>query len=117
MSPPLHHDWRLEDEPFPFAGRSLAPQTDPTQLSYYLDFYEWQDPDALAGLRADGTIQIGALQAAETTTVLISGSSGSGRSSVRNLLVYELIKQAATPPIVLDVRVKLSPDRKQVAMA
>jgi hypothetical protein len=125
MSLVLINDWKLQANPFPHAGRSLAPQADPTQLGYYLDFYDWQTTDLLNGLAPNGSIDVSGLKSSDTVTILISGATGSGRSSVKNLLLYELEQASLAAaggaadhkPIVLDVRVPLSTDQKQVALA
>lgn len=116
-------DWRLTKEPFPHAGKSLAPQTDPSQRGYYLDFYNWNTGNLLGGLSPTGDIDVSALRMAETVTVLISGTAGSGRSSVKNLLLYAL-EQAATQsaghghtPFILDIPVEISTNQQPVAVA
>jgi len=118
-------EWRLQAHPFPHAGVSLSPRADPGQLAYYLDFYEWHSAGLLNGLGPGGSIDVSALRSSETVTILISGAKGSGRSSVKNLLLYELEKASQNPdsggalrpaPIILDVKVPLSSDQKQAAI-
>jgi len=114
--------WQLDGEPFPHAGRSLAPQTDPSQLAFYLDLYSWQTSKLLAGLPPNGDIDVSALRTGGTVTILISGAAGSGRSSMKNLLIYALERAAlaggaGTRPIILDIPVALSPDQQQAARA
>lgn len=116
MSPPLHATWSLTSDPFPFAGRSLSPRDDPGELNYYLNLYNWAEGENFKGLAADGTVEIEPLPGYETTTILISGESGSGRSSVKNLLVYQLAKDKDPAPVLLDIPVPPSANRHQVAL-
>src|SRR3954465_15808352 len=102
VNPPFRVDWELQGDPFPCAGRTLSPQNDVNQLSLYLDFYNWEEADLFGGLGPDGTIQIIAPPGNATTTILISGQTGSGRSSVKNLIIYALEQDKNPKPIVLD---------------
>jgi hypothetical protein len=96
-------------------GKSLSPGDDPRQLSYYLDFYDWNEAEIFSGLADDGSVRVNALPGSSPITIIISGEAGSGRSSIKNLLVYQL-KQGKNPaPIVLDVPVPPSPTRQGVA--
>lgn len=111
----MHADWHLQTDPFPFVGASLSPQNDPGQLAYYLDLYDWSQAGIFGGLNQDGSIQSLSLPESSPTTILISGEVGSGRSSMKNLLVFELQKGKNPLPVVLEVPVPPSPSRQQVA--
>ena len=111
----MHADWHLRTDPFPFVGTSLSPQNDPGQLAYYLDLYDWSEAEIFAGLRQDGSIRILSVPELSPTTILISGEVGAGRSSMKNLLLFELQKGKDPAPVVLDVPVPPSPSRQQVA--
>ncbi|HEX8364626.1 MAG TPA: hypothetical protein VF603_05010 [Allosphingosinicella sp.] len=111
----MRTDWHLRSDPFPFVGKSLSPDNDPGQLRYYLDFYDWGEAEMFTGLAEDGTVRVRPLPGVSPITVIISGEAGSGRSSIKNLLVYQL-KQGRDPAtIVLDVPVPPSPTRQDVA--
>lgn len=111
----MHTDWQLQTDPFPFVGASLSPQNDPGQLAYYLDLYDWTEAELFAGLAPDGSIRIVSTPETAPTTILISGEAGSGRSSMKNLLLFELQKGKTPAPVVLDVPVPPSPTRQHVA--
>jgi hypothetical protein len=111
--------WQLNSNPFPHAGLSLTPHKDPAQLGFYLDLYNWHTRRLLAGLSPGGDIDVNALRSGGTVTVLISGTAGSGRSSMKNLLIYALeraaLAETGAKPIILDVPVVPSPDQQSVA--
>src|ERR1044072_9066262 len=113
----MRPEWQLRDNPFAFVGRSLSPRDDAKQLALYLDFYDWSQADLFNGLDANGSIKFIAPQNNATTTILISGESGSGRSSIKNLLVYELEKSKNPAPIVLVLTVPASPTLEKLATA
>lgn len=125
MTMVLLRDWQLQTNPFSHAGVSLTPQADSNQLDYYLDFYDWKTHDLLSGLSPKGAVDVSKLRSAHTVTILISGIVGSGRTSVKNLLLYELEKVAVAAgrgipdsrPIVLEVKVPLSTDQQKAALA
>lgn len=113
----LHPDWNLKRDPFPCTGRSLSPRDQPEDLSYYLDLYEWREAGHLRGLEPDGSIRIEAIADVVSTTILISGESGSGRTSIKNLLLYQFEKNANPAPIALELAVPPSASADQLAIA
>jgi len=101
-----HETWRLARDPFPNADSSLAPMKHPDHLDYYFDFYEWRDQARLKGISAEGRIEILQLSV-NTTTILISGPTGCGRSSLENLLLYEITELAQSAPLILSLKLRV----------
>jgi hypothetical protein len=95
-----HPDWRLQANPFPSASAALSPLNDVGQLTYYFDFYEWRDTGRVARIDAQGRVQVFQIGGDSTTTFLISGPTGCGRSSLENLILFELAERSGTPLVV-----------------
>lgn len=100
-----HPGWKLNSNPFPSASAALAPLNDAAQLIYYFDFYEWRDASRAAHIDDTGRVRVFQLGASPTTTFLISGPTGCGRSSLENLIMFEVAQRSGAP---LVVRQKLS---------
>ncbi|HEX8063987.1 MAG TPA: hypothetical protein VF535_12315 [Allosphingosinicella sp.] len=81
--------------------------SDSGQLSYYFDFYEWRDTGRVAYIDAQGRVQVFQLASGPTMTFLISGPTGCGRSSLENLILFELAQRSGEP-LVVSQRLSLS---------
>jgi hypothetical protein len=86
---------------FDYAAGALNPTENERHLKYYFDFYEWIDKDSINSLAETGRIKhIQWPNPDKPIVILISGSAGCGRSSLQNLLVYELEKRSKVKPII-----------------
>src|SRR4051812_9021217 len=83
--------WNLPDDPFAYACEPLSPIDSLVDLDYYYDFYEWVDKAIVGTLAPTGRIASWQIaQPGRMMLLLISGAQGCGRSSLKNLLLYEL---------------------------
>src|SRR5271166_5718821 len=115
MSAECLHAWNLAVDPFESASRPLAP---PADLTNYFDFYVWLDKSRLSSLADDGRIKIGDLSTGRRMmTLLLSGAQGCGRTSLKNLLRYELTQRSPAPSLVVEFVVTPVINRGQVALS
>jgi len=87
--------------------RPLDPKVDGRLLSYYFDVYDWTSASQLGGFgAAEGLKSMpvrGDAPGAMPVLILVSGPSESGRSSLANLLVFEIAKACAAEPFVCPI--------------
>lgn len=103
---------------FEYGGGPLNPFAEENRyhLRYYFDVYDWMDPHAVDGLNGDGRLRVferGSGQ--KPMIVLISGFQGTGRTSLKNLLLFEIATRSAKEPIVTEIKISLTTDRAQDA--
>lgn len=109
--------WKLPADPFAYAQEPLAPLDRELDLGIYYDFYQWVDDAALGKLAPNGRISswhIG--QQGKMTVMLISGEQGCGRSSLKNLLLFELADRCKPAPIVAEYLAQPSTNRTSIAI-
>lgn len=118
MAPGTFQSWNFKANPFAYSRGPLQPNVDQAQLSYYFDFYAWNNQAALDGLAPDGRVKnLVADTDGQTMTFLISGAGGCGRSSMKNLLLYELGTRAQSGLLTVEALANLSISRAQSAMS
>jgi hypothetical protein len=87
----------------------LRPRKDELALRYYFDLYTWARRDSLGPLADDGRIQAfpdGGNSLG--TAIVISGLSGTGRTSLEELLLYEIAHRSGSKSIVTDYSIQVS---------
>lgn len=92
----------------------LKPNTDAAHLEFYFDLYAWKS-ERLNGIEPNGRLRVFTPDDTQMMTLLISGARGCGRTSLRNLLIYEIQHHAKEKPIVVDYEIALANDEKQNA--
>ena len=109
--------WNLPHDPFAYACEPLSPIDSLVDLDYYYDFYEWVDKAIVGTLAPTGRIASWQIaQPGRMMLLLISGAQGCGRSSLKNLLLYELADRLKPAPIVAEYTIAPSTDPSQSAL-
>jgi len=85
-------------------------------LRYYFDFYDWMDRGAIAVIQENGRLRVFARpRSDQPMVVLISGFRGTGRTSVKNLLLYEIATRTRGVPVVTEFKISMTAQRAQDA--
>lgn len=110
---------RVEDgQPvqFDYTKGPLSPETNPNHLQYYFDIYKWSNAQLLGNMGSDGRLKAFPEQIGRPgMIVVISGFNGTGRTSLINLLRYEIKKRADPAPFVIEYSIQITGDRIQDA--
>ena len=102
---------------FDYTAGPLNPETNPQHLQYYFDLYEWFDAQQFGRIGPDGRLVVFPAQVNRPgTIVVISGFTGTGRTSLINLLLFEIRQRALSAPIVTKYPVRITSNRRLEAM-
>jgi hypothetical protein len=101
---------------FDFTAGPLSPEGNPSHLQYYFDIYKWSDSQLVGNIGADGRLRAFPDQVGRPGMIIvISGFSGTGRTSLINLMRYEIRKRANPAPLVIEYSIQITGDRIQDA--
>ena len=102
---------------FRYTSGPLDPRMSDGYLKLFFNLYKWMDKVAIEGLNAEGRlVRLDRLRADHAMLVLISGVSGSGRTSVRNLLLYEIEQRLQHSLLLVEYPVRVVDDPQQNAI-
>jgi hypothetical protein len=88
----------------PVFTQELKPNLNPQLLSYYFDLYDWRDSPLVRQIsRLDAFDRFERAKDRQPTMVLVSGTGGTGRGSLTNLVLYKINEVHAETPIVVEV--------------
>jgi hypothetical protein len=111
---------RMEDGQlirFDYTAGPLTPEINPHHLQYYFDIYDWSDTQQVGNIGPDGRLVNFPTQVGRPgIIVVISGFAGTGRTSLINLLLYEIKNRASSTPIITKYPIKITSNRRQDAM-
>src|SRR5262245_58197011 len=80
---------------FDYIQGPLTPQQNAFHLAYYFDLYKWSDPDQLGRMGQDGRVAAFPDRFGQPGMIIvISGTAGTGRTSLENLLLFEIAERA-----------------------
>jgi hypothetical protein len=116
---PFSHELTIAGQPvrFDYLQGALAPHEHAWHLNYFFDIYKWVDHEQLGKLGIDGRIRTFPDRADRPGLIIvISGASGAGRTSLENLLRFEIASRAQSPPIVTEYRIGVTSKRAQDAL-
>ena len=86
---------------FDYQKGPLDPKASPVDLEYYFDLYAWDDSKQLGPLAPNGRInEFPSRGGVYGSIIVISGVSGTGRTSLEELLLFEIASRSKSPPIV-----------------
>ena len=102
---------------FDYTAGPLTPEAYPHHLQYYFDLYDWSDTQQLGNIGPDGRLVTFPNQVGRPGMIIvISGFNGTGRTSLINLLLYEIKHRAPSGLIVTKYPIKITSSRRQDAM-
>src|SRR5689334_19008496 len=103
---------RMEDGQlirFDYTAGPLTPEINPHHLQYYFDIYDWSDTQQVGNIGPDGRLVNFPTQVGRPgIIVVISGFAGTGRTSLINLLLYEIKNRASSTPIITKYPIKIT---------
>jgi hypothetical protein len=101
---------------FDYASGPICPEVDSHYLRYYFDVYTWSNTQLLGKIGPDGRLEAFPSPIGRPgLIVVISGFAGTGRTSLINLLLYEIKTRAASTPLITDYPIKITRNRVQDA--
>jgi hypothetical protein len=114
FSPECNLGGRLER--FDYTAGPLTPEVAPHHLAYYFDVYEWSDTQQVGKIGPNGRLETFPTQIGRPgMIVVISGFSGTGRTSLINLLLYEIKARASSSPLITNYPIVITRNRVQDA--
>jgi len=101
---------------FDYLQGPLTPQQNRVHLKYYFDLYRWSDPEYVGSIGRDGRISAFPEGFGQPgMIVVISGVSGTGRTSLENLLQFEITARADSEPLLTRYTIEVSSNKVQAA--
>jgi hypothetical protein len=94
----------------------LNPQKNASHLRFYFDLYKWCDADEIGKIDTTGRVaNFPRRFGPPGMVIVISGVSGTGRTSLENLLLFEIESRAHSPCVVTRYPVEISRNKIQAA--
>jgi hypothetical protein len=81
---------------------ALDPQADERLLTYYFDLYDWQASQVISTICATGLQKFVPSPASRARIILLSGLGKTGKTSLRNLILWHIVQPSKLKPIVID---------------
>jgi hypothetical protein len=101
---------------FDYSRGPLEPRKNANDLQGYFDLYVCADNEQLGRLKDDGRLDVFPNRAGPFgTIVVISGVGGTGRTSLEELLLFEIASRAKSAPVITDYRIGITSKRVQDA--
>jgi hypothetical protein len=101
---------------FDYLQGPLSPQKDAMHLNYYFDLYRWLDPEQIGQIGQNGRLVVFPDRLGQPGMIIvISGVSGTGRTSLENLLLFEVETRAKSAPIHTRYTIEISANKVQAA--
>ena len=91
-----------------FWQQPLDPQIDSRFINFYFDFYDWQRSDLIQHISRQTAFQkftaVNALRDPKSLLIIIQGSDGTGRESLRNLILHKINEESGgSAPVCVEV--------------
>jgi hypothetical protein len=100
---------------FDYLRGPLSPRQDGMPTNFYFDFYDWRDEDQVGKIGQNGRIKQFPDRLYESgMIIIISGASQTGRSSLENLLLFE-VENRVSKPISIALKVDIGVGTVQMA--
>ncbi len=97
---------------FDYLRGPLSPQENGMPLNFYFDLYDWRDQDQVGKIGQDGRIREFPDRFGQPGMIIvISGGSQTGRSSLENLLLFEVKARSKTKPIRTEFKIEISSNK------
>jgi hypothetical protein len=90
-----------------FWQQPLNPQIDSRFIDFYFDFYDWKRSDLIQFISKQTAFQkftaVTALRDPKSLLIIIQGSDGTGRESLRNLILHKVNEESGgSAPVVVE---------------
>jgi hypothetical protein len=101
---------------FDYLQGPLSPQKNSVYLNYYFDLYQWKDQEQIGLIGRDGRLVTFPERLGQPGMIIvISGVSGTGRSSLENLLLFEIEAHGKSVAVCTRYAIEISSNKVQTA--
>jgi len=85
----------------------LNTQIDKRFIDFYFDFYDWQQSDLIQHISKQNLFQkfpaLASLRDPKSLLIVIQGADGTGRESLRNLILHKIQEESGVPPVIAEI--------------